>query len=96
MLSAVVLLWTCSIVILLLSGCAGLRPFPTQHLYEFDPKGSVCAEYLITDASALKFSWVRDIPFAQCPAIFGFLTPDIPKVLSWGADSIRYGKTHCK
>lgn len=95
-LSVAVLLWTCSIAIMLLSGCAGLRPFPVKDLYEFDPKTPACAHYVITDYTNLKFKWVEDIPFVDCPAIFGFLSSDIPKVFNWGQDSIQYGKTHCK
>lgn len=80
----------------LLSGCAGLKKFPTDKLYEFDPKVPTCAEYQITDFEHLKFKHVKDIPFDQCQAIFGFLDKDIGKVLQWGEDSIKYGHEHCK
>lgn len=83
-------------IFLLLSGCAGLKKFPTDKLYEFDPKTPICGEYQVVDFENLKYQWVRDIPFKECPAIFGFVLGDIPKVLRWGRDSIAYGKAHCR
>lgn len=83
-------------MVISVSGCAGLKKFPTDKIYEFDPKEPVCAEYQITDYKKLTYVWVRDIPFAQCPPIFGFVTSDIPRVLNWGRDSIAYGEVHCK
>lgn len=81
---------------LLLSGCAGLPQFPTKYIYEFDPKTPVCAQYEITNYETLTYKWVMDIPFAQCPALFGFTSTDVPKVLDWGRNAISYSKAHCK
>lgn len=76
--------------------CAGLKPFPTKTLLEFDPKEPICAEYRIVDEENLKYEWVKDIPFKQCPAIFGFSSRDIPKVLDWGQDAKTYAREHCQ
>lgn len=84
----------CSTV-LLLSACAGLPKFPTDRLWEFDPKSNVCGEYQITDAEKMQFRHLRDVPREQCPAIFGFKSDTIPKVLDWASDAIAYSKQHC-
>lgn len=82
---------------LLLSGCAGLKPFPEQTLYEFDPKTPpVCAEYKIVDEENLKYEWVKDIPFKDCPAIFGFTDKQIPNILNWGRDAKKFAREHCR
>jgi hypothetical protein len=81
---------------LALSACSGLKPFPTKRLWEFDPKAQVCAEYAITDTDKLTVKHLRDVPLAECPAIFGFLASDIPKVLDWARAAREYAKAHCK
>lgn len=87
--------WILSIATLL-SGCAGLKKFPEDRLWEFDAKDRVCAEYKITDYEHFKYVWLRDVPLNQCPSIFGFTTKAIPKVLDWAQDSVEYGRTHCR
>lgn len=76
--------------------CSGLKKFPTDKLYEFDPKAQVCAEYQIIDFEKFKFKHVRDIAIDQCPAIFGFTSSDIPIVLQWSEDAIQYSKQRCR
>lgn len=76
--------------------CAGLKKFPTDRIYEFDPKTPICAEYKIVNYEKLQYKWVQDIPFEKCPAIFGFKAEEIPKVLDWTEDAIAYSKRHCK
>ncbi len=78
------------------SACSGLRPFPTDRVWEWDPKSDVCGEYKIVDAKNLKVVHVRDVPRAQCPAIFGFTAKAIPKVLDWSADAIKKCADKCK
>lgn len=82
-------------MVLALSACSGLKPFPTQTLYEFDTKDHVCGVYKITNAETFQFAHVKDLPLAQCPAIFGFSSGDIPKVLDWSRDAVQYAKTRC-
>lgn len=94
-LSVAVVLWLFCLVTGL-SGCAGLRPFPTDKLFEYDPKFSTCSEFRITDPAAFKFEFVRDLPLADCPPVFGFSDSDIPKVLYWARQSVAYGKSHCR
>lgn len=85
------------LIALFLSGCkGGLKPFPTDRILEFDPKVPVCAEYRITDPENLKVKHVRDIPYAECPAIFGFNAADIPKVMGWGREARKFAKEKCK
>ncbi len=79
-----------------LSCCAGLRKFPVDRIWEFDAKSDVCAEYKLTDYNKLTYVWLRDVPRAQCPSIFGFNSSQIPLVLDWGQDAVAYGKKHCK
>lgn len=79
-----------------LSGCSGLRKFPSDRLWEFDARENVCAEYRITDPEGFRFVHVRDVPRDKCPSIFGFTTVEIPKVLDWGRDAVKYGKEKCK
>lgn len=88
-------LWICLIVTPILS-CAGLKKFPEDHLWEFDPKNMACGEYKITDYEHFKYVWVQDVPIGGCPAIFGFTSSAIPKVLDWAQDAIDYSKEHCK
>lgn len=81
------------LMVLAAMGCSGgLSKFPTETLIEYDPKTPTCAEYRITDFRNLKFEWVKDIPVAKCPAIFGFKASDIPKVNNWVRSAIRYGE----
>lgn len=85
--------------LVLLSGCAGLpcqRQFPTDRLWEFDPKYQTCAEYKVIDFERLLFGFVREVPMEQCPAIFGFTHDQIPKVLDWGRKQIQCAKEKCK
>lgn len=79
-----------------LSACSGLKPFPTKTVWEFDSRTQVCGEYQITDPVALTVKHLRDVPLSQCPAVFGFSTQDVPKVMSWARDAQKYVKEHCK
>lgn len=72
--------------------CAGLRPFPTDTLIEYDSKNKVCGQYKIVDPENFEFKYVKDIP---CPDVFGFLSRDVPKVLDWEKDAKSYAKQHC-
>lgn len=83
----------CLIGSLLLSGCAGLKPFPADTLIEYDAKNKVCGEYRITDPENLKFKYVKDI---SCPSIFGFTSRDVPKVLNWATDAKEYVRSRCQ
>lgn len=80
-------------LLLLLTSCAGLKPFPTSTLYEYDAQYKVCGQYQITDPANLKFAYVKDVP---CPSIFGFNSSDIPKVLNWVQDAEAYAKANCQ
>ena len=85
-------LLVCSIV-----SCAGLKKFPTERVWEYDRKAQVCGEYEILDYDPrLRFRHVRDVPLSQCPAIFGFTSSDIPKILNWAEDAVAYGKRRCE
>lgn len=75
--------------------CTGLKKFPTDRIYEFDPKTPICAEYKITDYENMKYEWVQDIPFKSCPPIFGFRDKEIPDVLNWAQDAQTYDREHC-
>lgn len=77
----------------LLSGCAGLRPFPAKYLIEYDSKHKVCGQYEIVDAENFKFKYIKDIP---CPSVFGFSESDIPKVNNWVRDAIKYAREKCQ
>lgn len=79
-----------------LTACAGLRPFPVDTVYEYDPKEPICGEYKIVDAENLKYVWVKDIPFEDCPPIFGFDPEQIPKILDWARDAKIYARDHCR
>ncbi len=81
---------------LALTNCAGLRKFPEERLWEFDAKSDVCAEYKIVDYDNIQYVWLRDVPRAQCPSIFGFKSSRIPAVLDWQQDATAWGKKHCK
>lgn len=72
------LLLVCSI------GCHSIPKFPAESLYEFDPYDQLCSEYKIVDYKSLEYIWVKDIPFKDCPPIFGFYLRDVPYVLEWG------------
>lgn len=77
---------------MLLSSCAGLKPFPTDKLIEYDAKFKVCGQYRITDPEHFKYVYVQDIP---CPSFFGFTSQDIPKVENWAQDAQDYARQHC-
>lgn len=82
------------LIVSVLSGCASrLKPFPTDHLIEYDNKSKVCGYYKITDPENLKFKYVNDVP---CPAVFGFESKDIPNILNWSSDALDYVKNNCK
>ena len=76
-----------------LIGCAGLKPFPTSTLIEYDNKHKVCGQYQIVDLEKFRFEYVKDIP---CPAVFGFTAKDIPNVLNWAQDAEDYARQHCQ
>lgn len=77
----------------LVVSCSGLKPFPVDTVVEYDAKNQVCGLYKITDYENLKFEYVSDTP---CSDLFGFKAKDMPKVLDWEADAIKYSKQHCK
>lgn len=78
--------------VLVLSGCAGLKKFPTKNLYESDPRDG-CFLYKIVDEENFKFELVGEV---DCRSVFGFSDEDIPKVMNWLQDAKEYGKKHCK
>lgn len=82
------------IVLLSLSGCATLRPFPAKYLYEIDTIYGVCGKYVIVDPETLQYDYVEDLPLFQCNGVFGFSTEDIPKVLDWSEEAIKKAKEH--
>lgn len=84
------------LTVTLASACSGLKPFPTDRLWEYSPADGVCAEYQITDTDKMRFKHLRDVPEKDCPAIFGFLAKDIPKVTAWARDAQKYAKERCK
>jgi hypothetical protein len=56
----------------------------------------VCGEYQIIDFENMKVRHVKDWPLSKCNGVFGFSTPDAPKVLRWGEKTQAYIKEHCK
>lgn len=81
----------------LLASCAGLKPFPTDRLWEYDRKDRVCGEYQITHYEPkLRFKHLKDHALDKCPAIFGFSSSDIADVLDWSEDAVAYSKKHCR
>lgn len=78
-----------------LTSCAGLKPFPSEYVYETDLHNQVCGKYKIVDKERLLIEWDSDLPIMACHGVFGFSTIDEPKVLDWGRDAVDYGKT-CK
>lgn len=89
--------WIYLTAILSLVGCAGLKKFPEKDLYSYDFRDpDICRHFEISDYNALKYRFVGEIPIASCPIIFGFSAQGVPKVLTWGRESIDYGKTHCQ
>ena len=79
-----------------ISGCAGLRKFPAKNIWETDMKAGVCGQYEIVDYENFKVRHVKDWPLSKCHGVFGFSTPDIPKVLDWGMDAKDYAERKCK
>lgn len=77
----------------LLLSCAGLKKFPTDKLIFYDVKANLCTEYKIIDFEHFKVSPQGDV---KCPAVFGFTSEDIPKVLNWMDDALAYSKQHCQ
>lgn len=75
-----------------LSACNGLKPFPADHIIEYDNKNKVCGYYKITDQEHLKVEYVKDVP---CPAVFGFESKDIANILNWGQDAQEYVRNNC-
>lgn len=76
-----------------LTGCQSLKPFPSDHIIEYDRKNKVCGYYKIVDPEHLKVEYVKDIP---CPDVFGFESKDIPKILDWAEDAQEYVRTKCQ
>lgn len=82
--------------ILLLSGCAGLAPFPTNMVWETDLKAGVCGQYKVVNPEKLQFAHVRDWPLSKCDGTFGFSAEDVPKVFDWARTAIQKCKQGCK
>lgn len=77
----------------MLSGCSGIKPFPADHIIEYDRKNKVCGSYKIVDPEHLKVQYEKDVP---CPDVFGFSSKDIPKILDWAQDVQDYVRSNCK
>lgn len=88
----------CSIGVLsFTAGCAGLDPFPADRLWEVDLRSKNCGEYVISQSGEnLSFRHLKDHPLSECPNVFGFSAKDIPKVIDWSEDAIRFAKRKCK
>lgn len=85
------------LMLLVLSGCAGLRKFPAKYVYENDLKGGVCGQFEITATRPkLQFKHVKDLPASYCGGVFGFSTGDMPKVLDWSDEAQNYAEKKCK
>lgn len=84
------------ICLTVLNGCAGLKKFPADKLYEVDFKNQVCGEYKMVDFEKLLFEHTADLPLSACDGVFGFPSNKISPVLNWGRDAIVYGKEKCQ
>lgn len=85
------------VIVLSLSACAGLKPFPAKTIWEYDRKTKTCGEYqIIAYDPRIRVKHLRDVPLDQCPAIFGFSAAEIAPVLDWSADALAYSKKRCR
>lgn len=81
------------LTVIVLSGCSGLKPFPADHIIEYDRKNKVCGYYKIVDPEHFKVEYEKDIP---CPDVFGFSSKDMPNILNWAQDAQDYVRNNCK
>ncbi len=74
----------------------GLKAFPEKYMIEYSPQDHVCREYQLTNYELLQYEFVTEIPIEKCPAIFGFTTDAVSRILYWSRDAIQYSKQHCQ
>lgn len=65
---------------ILSTGCACLKDYPDDHLYEVDLTHSVCGEYKVVDKKNLKFEYVKDNPMSECEGVIGYKGPAFEEV----------------
>lgn len=66
---------------LFLLSCAQ-EPFPADYLYTVDVQNKVCEQYKI-DKKNVKFNFEKEIPFDQCPIVYGFDEKDVGHVMNY-------------
>lgn len=62
--------------------------YPAHLIYEVDFDSKVCGVYIIEDQRKLIVKWEKDIPFSECPNVFGHDAKTMPAVLNWARDRI--------
>lgn len=76
--------------------CNGAPKFPTDRIFEVDLDSKICGEYQLVDPKKYEFRHIKDHALSRCNGVFGFQTPDIPKVLRWADKTQDYINDKCK
>lgn len=67
-------------LIFLLVACTD--KFPSDHIFVVDQEVKTCSRYLI-DIKNVKFNFDKEIPFNECPVVYGFEEEEIGQIMSW-------------
>jgi hypothetical protein len=83
-------------MVLALSSCGSIPPFPATHVYEVDVESGVCGRFKIVDEKRLLFEHDMDLPLTECDGVFGFSMKQVAPVMNWTRDRITEGQERCK
>lgn len=56
--------------------------FPSDHIFVVDQEVKTCSRYYI-DMNKVKFNFDKDIPFNECPVVYGFEEDEIGHITAW-------------
>lgn len=82
-------------LILLISSCAGLGPFPARELVEINIQKGICREYALVDEEKVIYKFIKEYTIEECPPVFGIKVDKAGLTTQWARDAIKIGK-ECK
>ena len=89
-----------SVICLIISsviGCnSGLAPFPADFIYVANPDSLTCSKHEIINKDPVTVGDGIDVPWNECPHVFGFKSDDVGPVMDWIRTSQEIAKKRCK
>lgn len=79
-----------------LVGCSGLDPFPADHIFVVNPDTHTCSKHEIIKKDPITVDDGVDVPWGDCPHVFGFKDSDVGPVMNWIRKAQQLAKEKCK